>query len=52
MDIDLKWYMIGVAVMMLGMFVSLAYSDHVKTECKIEAIKNHMTVADANEMCK
>lgn len=52
MDIELKWYMIGVAVMMLGMFVSFTYSDHVRAECKIEAIKNHMTVAEAKEMCQ
>lgn len=51
MDFEFKWYMIGMAVIMGGMFASFAYSDHAKAECKIEAVKNHVSVADAEKLC-
>ena len=48
---DFKWYMIGMAVILCMGFISIVYSDHVKSECKIEAIKNHVPIADAERLC-
>lgn len=52
MDSDFKWYAIVMAVIMTGMFCSVAYSDHASAECKIEAVRNHVSVADAERLCK
>jgi hypothetical protein len=48
---EMKWYMIGMAVIMTGMFCSFAYSDYAKSECKIEAVRNHVSVAEAEKLC-
>lgn len=48
---EFKWYMIGVAVIMVAMVGAGMYSDYQKSQCKIAAIQSHMAVADIEKAC-
>lgn len=49
---EIKWYMIGVAIMFLAMFGALAIDSMAKSRCRIEAMHNHVSVEDIERLCK
>ena len=48
---EFKWVMIAAAVMFSGMFAGLGYSEHTKSQCKIEGIRSGMTVEAIVKIC-
>lgn len=49
---EFKWIMITVAIVFTGMFVGLGFSEHYKSQCRIEAIKADFTKEAIKEICR
>lgn len=49
---DSKWIVIATAVMMILMIVAMTLENKIKVDCKIEAVKNHVSAIDAVKLCQ
>lgn len=49
---EMKWTMISVAVIFTAMFVGLGFSEHYKSQCRLEAIKADYTKEAIKEICR
>lgn len=47
-----KWLAVVIVVWLASMFGGLAYSEHVKNQCRIAAIGQGMSVTDVAVLCK
>ena len=49
---EIKWYLICFAITMVAMFAGLTMAEQAKSECRIEAVKQHYTPEQTKEICK
>ena len=49
---ELKWFLMCVAVVMLGAFIGQAHSDYQKNQCRMELAKANVAAEKILEICK
>lgn len=49
---DTKWIVIAMTAMIVLMSVAMTLENKIKVDCKIEAVKNHVSAIDAVKLCQ
>lgn len=48
---EMKWYFIAMAMMMVAMFAGLAYDAHTKSNCALAYATSNWTAAEIQKIC-
>ena len=48
---EIKWFMIGIAVMFGGMFAAMGVEKYSESQCRIEAIRAGVEASKINQAC-
>jgi hypothetical protein len=52
MDSDVKWFMIMIMIVVVGMCAAGGLSDYSRHQCKIALAQSNRTVDDIEKICK